>query len=109
MYIMNYDLFELVYDKNKNQKYLDKIEHKKINDHESIIEKLLEFSITGVESVDNFDDIDISYELNKFYSSEWLNTKELSYDNCVWLFYKDDENRVYKEVYSFEYEEKDEV
>lgn len=105
MYSMEYRKYLLKYDKIENKVENELTDISIINDYEEIINKLLEFSISGVESIDNIDDIDIENKLYHFYSSEWLNIKELNYDNCIWWYVRDENNNIYKEVFSFKYDE----
>ena len=105
MYVMNFNKYLLDYDKNINQSSEVLVSSEVITDSEVIIDKLLEIAISGVVCVDDINDIDITKDLFKFYSSEWLNLKELNYDNCIWWYVKDTDNKIYKEVYSFSYNE----
>lgn len=104
MYVMNFNKYLLDYDKNINQSSEVLVSSEVITDSEVIINNLLDMAICGIECVDYTDDIDLKYELYHYYSKEWLNLKELNYDNCIWFYMKED-NDVYKCVYSFSYNE----
>ena len=105
MYSMEYRKYLLTYDKIENKVENELIDISIINDYEEIIDKLLEISISGVESVDDIENIDIEKKLYHFYSSEWLDIKELNYDNCIWYYTRDENNNIYKEVFSFKYDD----
>lgn len=105
MYSMDYRKYLLKYNKLENKVENELIDINTTIEKDVIIDKLLEISISGVESVDNIDDIDIKNELYHYYSSEWLNVKDLNYDNCIWCYIKDENNNIYKELYSFKYDD----
>ena len=104
MYIMTFSRYLIDYDKDSNTSSNKLLDTTRITEYEEIIQFLLEVAICGVISVDNIDDIDITNDLYKFYSKEWLNLKEFNYDNCIYRFVKEDD-KVIKEVYSFNYDD----
>ena len=107
MYVMNFNRYLLDYDKTVNQTSEKLIDSEVITDSETIINNLLDMALCGIECVDYTNDIDLKYELYHYYAKESLNMKELSYDNCIWFYMKED-NNIYKCVYSFTYDDEGE-